>query len=247
MPRSALPRSVPDPGFGSVAAPNEADARDASVIDRLRVVSSGLLASCLVHEFANLLTIVDGGLQMARLGLAPPDPATIDPTAVRCGALVRAFRHLFGRPRPVGAVVALRSELAMMEPLLSARLRGQRTRVLVAAEGGSVTVGDGVVAEVRAGWFALVLAELEARRPDEGELLAIEMAVEPAVGGGALRARFVRAVAPGTTDQDAAARPVVSGVAEELRSLGEAALLAAGWPSSRLRADGAVVLHASAR
>jgi hypothetical protein len=98
---------------------------------RARNAAAGALAGGVVHEVANLLTVVDGLRQLRSAGGSNEDLRLLDAPAARCQELVECWRLVFGRrlPEPVPA----EPELRALARLLETHLRGRRTVVAVAA------------------------------------------------------------------------------------------------------------------
>lgn len=151
-------------GFSDRTPPKVTDPcspQTAELVERTRITVAGVLAPSLLHEFSNLLTIVDGSRQMARLGLGQPDSAAIDPTADRCFQLVVAFRHLLSAPPYVGAPVSLKVDFSGIRSLVEARLKGSPTQVRVDDCDPSISLLDTISTPLRLGWFAVILGEIE--------------------------------------------------------------------------------------
>jgi hypothetical protein len=157
-------------------------------------IASGMLASAMVHEFANLLTVIDGLSQVGELGISFAEgQEMMQPPASRCHSLVDAYRHFFterisSHPSPV--VVDMRQ----FEILLRARLRGRGTAI-------DLRGGDCVIDPTRAHALRLVfvlasLAILEEGRRIDRWPQRIEFSTDRVVDGHLLRARFVALTAP---------------------------------------------------
>jgi len=99
--------------------------RPAGQITTARTLASGVIASAVVHEFANLLTVVDGLRQLRAISGDVSDTALLDGPAAGCEQLVGAFRRLFSRRMTTDS--SARDDLSSMSIVLAAHLRGRRT------------------------------------------------------------------------------------------------------------------------
>lgn len=141
----------------------------ASVLASARTLAAGALVGGLVHEVANLLTVVDGLRQMERLGqpakAGAERQALLDRPAERCSRLIEAFRSLLVEwPGGEDEAAGGGGELAAMRVLLESRLRGRSTRVLVGAD-PEAAAARAVRADVqRVALLLAVLALLEHAR-----------------------------------------------------------------------------------
>ncbi|MBI4879299.1 MAG: hypothetical protein HY812_06520 [Planctomycetes bacterium] len=131
----------------------------------------------MVHEFANLLTVLDGLRQIDALG-APhrPNSELIEQPLARCHGLLEAFRGLFSERGRAEAVLPAALELADLRALLVARLRGRPTRVSVEA-GPSLVLSAEAGTAARLAFLCAILGVLEhgrgaARYPEAIELSA---------------------------------------------------------------------------
>ncbi len=172
----------------SPRAENERSVAGASVgtlLQTARSAASGLLASGVVHEFANLLTVVDGMRQMAALAPdSPPQVTLLDQPADRCGSIVEAFRHFFGeRGERVEASTA-GLELASLKELLRAFLRGQAARVEVQEAGGELPVDGRLGATLRPALLCVVLGRLERAREADATPSWVGLSAERDADGG---------------------------------------------------------------
>lgn len=118
-------------------------------LERARTLAAGVLAGGVVHEFANLLTVVDGMRQMEMIAPETPTRAGIlSGPSERCQSLVESFRHLFshrGATPPAGPVV---QDLDCFHSMLKIHLRGCPTRIEVdgaATEARLLDGGTGVL------------------------------------------------------------------------------------------------------
>ena len=119
---------------GSALPRTEVDAADQGCLQTARSLAAGIVSGGMVHEFANLLTIIDGQRQMERLGLVGDGPTSdigqmLGEPAERCQRLVEAFRYVFSDLESDVQEVPLSQELGSLEVLLAARLRGRSTRI----------------------------------------------------------------------------------------------------------------------
>jgi len=103
-------------------------------LETARSLAAGIISGGVIHEFANLLTIVDGQLQLESLGLVAGASAgevgrLLAEPAGRGLQLVEAFRHVFSDLDPGPQEAPLTHELASLRVLLAVRLRGRPTHV----------------------------------------------------------------------------------------------------------------------
>ncbi|MFG0317291.1 MAG: hypothetical protein ACF8XB_08465 [Planctomycetota bacterium JB042] len=172
----------------SPRAENERSIAGASVgtlLQTARTAASGLLAGGVVHEFANLLTVVDGMRQMAALAPdSPPKLTLLDQPADRCGAIVEAFRHFFGERGDRVEASTARLELTSLGELLRAFLRGHAARVDVQEAGAELPVDGRLGATLRPVILCVVLGRLERARAAEATPSRVGLAAERDADGG---------------------------------------------------------------
>lgn len=217
---------------GHIESLDTSSPADAQLMHQVRLTVSGALASSILHEFANLLTIVDGSRQVARMGLKPPDSSIIDPTADRCGELVTAFRSVLSAPRCAGIPVRVQHDVAGIAALVEARLRGGMTQVRLLDIEASVTMLDSVSAPLRLGWFAVILGEIERQDALGCAIAEVRLGAESdrsrlGLAETALSAHFRIAGSRQRPDPDAEITH------EELSKVGEALLRSMGAEFSR--------------
>lgn len=95
-------------------------------VEKGRLLVIGVLGGGIVHEFANLLTVVDGLRQMGEMGLAGTwRPDLVARPAARCQEVVHAFRWAFSDEDDVST--AADEAAHWISTLIALRLRGRRT------------------------------------------------------------------------------------------------------------------------
>lgn len=135
------------------------------LLPRARMLAAGALAPGVVHEFANLLTIVDGARQLGSHGLsASSGQSLVDAPVQRSRRLVDAFRNVFAELAEGDAPRDAASDLSDLELLLRARLRGTRTHVAVEVESSSLMLPGSERGLVRLACLCGVLGLLERAR-----------------------------------------------------------------------------------
>ena len=154
-------------------------------LERARLLAVGALGGGIVHEFANLLTVVDGLRQMGEMGMTKAwRPELLRKPALRCDELVSAFRSTFADEVPQ-SVHALGDSLRWIETLLAARLRGHRATVELASV-PAIELSGSLAPSVRVALLCCLLAMIEqiGVEPDEPDRLRIH--AERAEGGALL-------------------------------------------------------------
>ena len=149
-------------------------------LERARRTAAGILCSGLVHEFANLLTVIDGLAQIAELGIPWNDSQRmVKPPADRCHGLVDAFRHFFCDSGASASPLTLATEMRHAEQLLRARLRGRGTQVLTSG-GEGVALTAARAPRLRLAYLLPLLAALEASRVLDRYPARIELSLDDA-------------------------------------------------------------------
>ncbi len=149
----------------------EETSRD-GVLERARRLASGAICAGVVHEFANLLTVIDGLEQITTLGIPWSDGhRLIHPPAERGQALVHSFRHFFAE-RATDGPVELGDEMRQLEAILRVRLRGRRTHLEVDAAEGTWIHGR-AAPSLRMVLLLIALALVEPGRTRESDATAL--------------------------------------------------------------------------
>lgn len=154
-----------------------------------RILAAGALAGGVVHEVANLLTVVDGLRQMEQLGMTRPDAGEdsnlIDRPADRCTVLVDAFRGVFAEQDPGGGDQPLAEALEQVRVLLRTRLRGRPTRIEIDSRSHSLVLPREMAETVTLSLLLVVLAGIE--NCQQQDAYPGRVTLEPIVNGDACR------------------------------------------------------------
>lgn len=155
-------------------APALSEKVDRAARERARCLATGILGAGVVHEFANLLTVVDGLRQVAQLGIPFAEGEQLmRPSAARCHTIVEAFRHFFA-DRIESASPTFDLEVACLEVLLRARLRGRSTQLDFSGVERAASLDPRHAVALRLAFLCAVLALLEQARGGEGYPRRIE-------------------------------------------------------------------------
>ncbi len=137
--------------------------RGKELLEQGRRLAAGALCSGVVHEFANLLTVLDGLSQITALGIPWSDgQRMIKPPAERGLTLIEAFRHYFAERASEGPV-DYATEMRHLDSLLRIRLRGRRTHLEFECDGLRSLPGQ-YAPHARLTLLLAALAPLEAAR-----------------------------------------------------------------------------------
>ena len=145
-------------------------------------LGAGIVSRGVVHEFANLLTVLNGQMQMQQMGIPAGSqgsgiPAVLHEPAERCQLLVEAFRHFFSDHCAAPGSRPLADELDCLVLLLTATLRGQTTTVASDPACARLTLAGETAHMVRLAALLTILSVLEHgragdRAPDQVYLSA---------------------------------------------------------------------------
>ncbi|MFH0946828.1 MAG: hypothetical protein V2A76_16660 [Planctomycetota bacterium] len=129
-------------------------------------LAAGIVGRGVVHEFANLLTVLNGQRQMQQLGMSLDTresgiPVVVHEPADRCQLLVEAFRHFFSDVGVAPCARPLTDDLDSLELLLRATLRGQTTTVECDPACAHLTLVGGTAHMVRLALLLAILSVLE--------------------------------------------------------------------------------------
>lgn len=172
---------IPPPNTTSGSTIRARGAREETLLAHARAAAAGLLSSGVVHEFANLLTVVDGMRQMAALAPeAMPTLNLLDKPADRCGGVVEAFRHLFTDRGQHSTSSSARQDLECVRELLKAHVRGLPTRIEVSEAGGGLLVDGQSGVVLRAAFLCAVLGWIERSRTTGDRPAWIELSADGA-------------------------------------------------------------------
>lgn len=133
----------------------------ATLLERARTIAAGLLGGGVVHEFANLLTVIDGLSQMSAHGISFEDcRRMIRPSAERSSALIDAYRHFFA-DRGSDTPVTFDAEMRRLEILLRIRLRGSKAKVDFADATAPFLIDGRRAPTIRVAWLVASLAHVD--------------------------------------------------------------------------------------
>ncbi len=203
-----------------------------------RTLAAGILSGGVVHEFANLLTVLGGLRQIDALG-APhrPDSELIEQPLARCHELLEAFRDLFSERGRAEAALPAEVDLASLQALLAARLRGRPTRVLAAS--CTLVLPAPAAGVARLALLCAILAVLEHSRGAPRYPSAIELSAHGSQGRcSRLEARFSGATEAPAGHPAAALAATLSETAADLLRQSAGRLAVRGGP-----APGAVLVE----
>ena len=164
---------------------------DVALIERGRRLAAGALCSGVVHEYANLLTVVGGISQIHDLGLpwSENQRTMFQSPAERGLGLIEAFRHFLGE-RSCSSPIGLDLELRYLEALLKVRLRGRRTTLEIHQDPMPLLHEDASIG-ARVAILLATLAPLEGLRERFPSRIDFEFVPRPdARASGTLRIRF---------------------------------------------------------
>lgn len=134
-----------------------------------KLLAAGCVSSGVIHEVANLLTVIDGQIQIREMGgvSARPgrDPLTLlQSPAQKCRDVVDAFRACFAFTEAVPYPTPWESELRAILPLLHVRLRARQTQLEVPDGSSRATMPGASASRVRIAILCGVFGLLEHAR-----------------------------------------------------------------------------------
>jgi hypothetical protein len=201
----------------------ESGAEPQIILERARRTAAGLLGAGVVHEFANLLTVLDGIAQMSAHGISFGDcQRMIRPSADRSTALIDAYRYFFA-DRGTDVPVTFDAEMRRLESLLRVRLRGCKAQIDFSGATAPFLIAGRCAPSVRVAFLIVALAhvdQLARGGHDVGTLCCVP-------GGAGDSAEWVLRSEPTTASP---APTIPSRGAQEL--LGLAGALISQWGSS---------------
>lgn len=149
------------------AATRDHDAMDAFAEGKL--LAAGCLSSGVIHEVANLLTVLDGQIQIREMlggGSRPGrDPLTLlQSPAQKCRDVVDAYRSCFAFTEAMQYPTPWESELRAVAPLIQVRLRARQTQLEMPDGSSRTTLPGAVAGRVRIAILCALLGLLEHAR-----------------------------------------------------------------------------------
>jgi hypothetical protein len=156
-----------------------------------KLLAAGCISSGVIHEVANLLTVIDGQIQIREMngGVSRPgrDPLTLlQSPAQKCRDVVDAFRSCFAFNESVPYPLPWESELRAIVPLLHVRLRARQTQLDVPDGSSRATLPGAVASRVRVGILCATLGLLEHARHLDRYPTRIRIRLNTAPGASAL-------------------------------------------------------------
>ncbi len=167
----------------------------------VRLLVAGTIGGGVIHEFANLLTVIDGNRQMAEMGLARRGTDRTREPLERSRTFVEAYRYVFGSADPAYDVAAS-LELDAIATLVRVKLRGQPGRVEARIpRPDDIMIPRRVATGVRFCFLAAVFGILDSLEQASVVELSVGGAVGGAVGGNGDGATSLEAVLRGRSSR----------------------------------------------
>lgn len=140
---------------------SDATTDSSALLERARTMAAGLLGGGVIHEFANLLTVLDGLSQMSAHGISFDDcQRMIRPSAEKSAALIDTYRHFFA-DRGSDAPVTFDAEMRRLETLLRVRLRGCSARIDFSGATAAFLIDGRRAPSMRVAWLIASLAHID--------------------------------------------------------------------------------------
>jgi hypothetical protein len=134
-----------------------------------KLLAAGIVSNGVIHEVANLLTVLDGQIQIRELAGGGPrtgrDPLELlQSPAHKCRDVVEAFRACFAYVEPIPYPVPWESEIRALVPVVKLRLRARATEIEVPDESSQRTLPGAFAARTRIAVLCAILGLLEHAR-----------------------------------------------------------------------------------
>ncbi|MBK6940135.1 MAG: hypothetical protein IPH13_07985 [Planctomycetes bacterium] len=134
-----------------------------------KLLAAGCVSSGVIHEVANLLTVIDGQIQIREMGGVSPrpgrDPLTLlQSPAQKCRDVVDAFRACFAFTEALPYPTPWESEVRAIVPLIHVRLRARQTQIEVPDGSSRATMPGASAGRVRIAILCALLGMLEHAR-----------------------------------------------------------------------------------
>lgn len=128
----------------------------------VRLLVAGAVGSGVVHEFANLLTVIEGNRQMAEMGFVRSGSDPTREPVERARGFIEAYRYVFGAADPTYDAPAAQ-DLDAIASLVRVKLRGRPCRVVVdpAAARSSGVVPARISSGARFCYLAAVIGAID--------------------------------------------------------------------------------------